>query len=313
MPKIGKIKQSMNLNLQCDSIKLLIANFEKELRSKDLRKKVVALVPILRELRKLGKNLIPSQIAASARNRILHYFRKYPHVVISGDELFIISGIQEYARRVRELRVQFGWKIINGVTAKAMAKEGEFSKSSIDISKMGPDDYILFSEKEDKEAAYRWNVANEIRRKKFGVRDKILEYFLKNIGKQISGEELRYLAKDRSEWARRVRELRTEFGWPIATRNTGRPDLDVGVYLMESKRQSPEHDRQIPDPVRAAVLRRDGYKCKACSWSHKEWNPSDPRHLELHHKKEHIKGGANTENNLMTVCTVCHDDIHRRK
>lgn len=313
MSRSYKMKKVIDLNMQCNTIKRLIANFEKELRSKNLRNKVVALVPILRELRKLGKNLIPAQIAASARDRILHYFRKYPHIIISGDELFVISGIQEYARRVRELRVQFGWAIINGVTAKAMAKEGEFPNSSINISKMGPDDYILLSEREDKEAAYRWNVANEIRRQKSGVRDKILGYFLKNIGKNISGEELRYLAKDRSEWARRVRELRTEFGWPISTRNTGRPDLDVGVYVMESKRQSPEHDRQIPDPIRGTVLRRDGYKCKVCLWSHKEWNPSDPRHLELHHIKEHVKGGSNTENNLMTVCTICHDDIHRRK
>lgn len=294
-------------------LKKLIENFEKELRSSDLRKKVVALIPILHELRRIGKNLIPAQTAASARDRILHYFRKYPLVVISGDELFVVSGIQEYARRVRELRVQFGWAIINGVTAKTMAEEGELPDLFINVKKMGPDDYVLLSAKEDKEAAYRWNVANEIRRKKAGVRDKILEFFRKNVGKQISGEELRYLAKDKTEWARRVRELRTEFGWPISTKNTGRPDLGVGVYLLESNRQSPEHDRQISDPVRAAVLRRDKYKCKSCSWTHKEWNPSDARHLELHHIKEHVKGGANSEDNLMTVCTVCHDDIHRNK
>jgi hypothetical protein len=294
-------------------LRKLIENFEKELRSSDLRKKVVALIPILHELRRIGKNLIPTQTAASARDRILHYFRKYPLVVISGDELFVVSGIQEYARRVRELRVQFGWAIINGVTAKTMAEEGELPDLFINVKKMGPDDYVLLSAKEDKEAAYRWNLANEIRRKKVGVRDKILEFFRKNVGKQISGEELRYLAKDKTEWARRVRELRTEFGWPISTKNTGRPDLGVGVYLLESNRQSPEHDRQIPDPVRAAVLRRDKYKCKSCSWTHKEWNPSDARHLELHHVKEHAKGGANTEDNLMTVCTVCHDEIHRRR
>lgn len=307
------MRKNTDLQSQSGIIKKLIENFEKELQSQDLRRKVVALIPILHELRKLGKNLITADVASSARGRILHYFRKYPLVVISGDELFIISGIQEYARRVRELRVQFGWAIINGMTAKTMAEEGEFPVSSINIKTMGPDDYILLSPREDKEAAYRWNVANEIRRKKAGVRDKLLEFFRKNVGKQISGEELRYLAKDRSEWARRVRELRTEFGWPISTKNTGRPDLGVGIYVLESNRQSPKHDRQIPDPIRAAVLRRDKYKCKSCSWTHGEWNPSDPRHLELHHIKDHAKGGVNTENNLMTVCTVCHDDIHRKK
>jgi hypothetical protein len=33
-------------------------------------------------------------------------------------------------------------------------------------------------------------------------------------------EELKYLAKDKKEWARRVRELRTEQGWPIVTKKT---------------------------------------------------------------------------------------------
>ncbi len=107
--------------------------------------------------------------------------------------------------------------------------------------------------------------------------------------------------------------MRTEYGWPVMTKNTGRPDLGIGIYLMESNRQSLEHDRKIPDAVRSAVLRRDGYKCTLCSGSHSEWNPSDPRHLELHHKKDHVRGGENTEGNLLTVCTVCHDEIHRKK
>jgi 5-methylcytosine-specific restriction endonuclease McrA len=93
----------------------------------------------------------------------------------------------------------------------------------------------------------------------------------------------------------------------------GRSDLGVGVYVLQADRQSPEHDRSIPDDVRREVLRRDGYRCKACGWSHDEWNPSDPRHLELHHIEHHVKGGANIEGNLKTVCTVCHDKVHRRE
>ena len=41
-------------------------------------------------------------------------------------------------------------------------------------------------------------------------------------------------------------------------------------------------------------------------------NPSDPRHLELHHVKAHVKGGENTETNLTTLCNICHDDRHRK-
>ena len=198
------------------------------------------------------------------------------------------------------------------MTARQMAEENEFPLPEVDAPLMGPSDYILLSVSQDRDAAHRWHLANEIRRENIGVRDKILRYLRQNVGQKVTGEELKYLAKERSEWARRVRELRTEYGWPVVTQNTGRPDLEVGVYLLEADRQSPEHDRHIPDPVKRKVLRRDEYKCTICNWSHEEWNRSDPRHLELHHKQAHAKGGENTESNLVTVCTVCHDEIHRK-
>src|SRR5690606_32201045 len=109
---------------------------------------------------------------------------------------------------------------------------------------------------------------------------------------------------------RRTRELRTEYGWPIVTKMSGRPDMNVGSYLLEQDRQSPSHDRKIPDPVRSHVLRRDEYRCRRCDWKHDEFNRSDPRHLELHHIKKHALGGENTEPNLITLCTVCHDEWH---
>jgi hypothetical protein len=128
----------------------------------------------------------------------------------------------------------------------------------------------------------------------------------------INGDKLLVLSGIR-EYARRVRELRVQFGWPVATKSTGRPDLGAGIYVLQADRQSPEHDRHIPDDVRRNVLRRDGYKCLECAWSHDEWNPSDPRHLELHHIKHHVKGGENIGENLKTLCTVCHDKLHRRE
>jgi len=50
----------------------------------------------------------------------------------------VVSAIQEYARRVRELRVQFGWSIITGITAKEMAAENEFPLENVDVSRMNP-------------------------------------------------------------------------------------------------------------------------------------------------------------------------------
>ena len=291
----------------------LLTNFKTELRSPDLRRKVLALVPAFHLLRDLGCSLISRQHAASARDRILHYLRKYPRIVIKGEELMVVSGIAEWPRRLRELRIQFGWLIVNGSTAKEMAAEGEFSLRSIDPTGLGPDDYILVGEEVDRDAAHRWNIANEIRKRRASVRDKLLDFFRRNAGKPISGEELRYVANEKTEWARRVRELRTELGWPILTKTTGRPDLQIGSYVLEQDRQSPAHDRRIPDPVRRAVLVRDRHRCKECGWHHALWNPSDPRHLELHHVKRHVSGGENIAENLATLCTACHDEVHRRR
>ena len=291
-------------------VEILIRNFEKELRDGELRQKVLAIIPIFRTLRTLGKSLIPVEYASAARDRILYYFRRYPRLTIHGDELLVVSGIQEYARRVRELRVQFGWAIASGMTIKEMLAD-EADDHGEGLTDIKPNEYVLLHDEEDRDAAHRWNLANTIRKKRAAVRDKILEYFRMNVGRNITGEELRYVAGNKTEWARRVRELRTEYGWPIASKTTGRPDLAVGVYLLQADRQSPEHDRSIPDDVRREVLRRDGYKCKRCGWSHDEWNPSDPRHLELHHIKHHVHGGENIEANLKTLCSVCHDKQHR--
>lgn len=295
----------------------LLTNFADELKKSDIRVKVIALVPAYHKLRDLGSSLIPRIEAASARKRLIVYLRRYPQTVIDGDELMVVSGIGEWARRVRELRVQFGWWIYSGVTFSHMATEQAEDAVSlkeilgVDPTKIKPDQYVLMRAEQDRQAAYRWNVLNEIRKKNVSVKSKIIEYFRRNIGDEITGEELKYLAKDKKEWARRVRELRTEDGWPIVTRNSGREDLDVGVYVLEEDRQAYEHDRAIPDVVRVAVLQRDGFKCVECGWNRSMLSSEDPRkRLELHHRRPHREQGENTADNLVTLCNVHHDAIH---
>jgi hypothetical protein len=200
---------------------------------------------------------------------------------------------------------------VSGVTIKEMI-EDEADEVPDELKAMRPNEYVLLNAREDRDAAHRWHVANGIRKERGSVRGKILKFLRVNVGRGVTNEELRYVAGDKTEWARRVRELRTEHGWPIVTKTTGSPDLGIGVYMLQADRQSPEHDRSIPDDVRRGVLRRDEYKCRMCGWSHEEWNPSDPRHLELHHMEHHSKGGANVGENLKTLCTVCHDKVHRR-
>jgi HNH endonuclease len=302
-----------------EDLQNLLNDFSSELSNPELRTKVKALVPSFYKLRDLGSSLIDLDKTQGARDRIISYMRLYIGVVIDGDELMVVSGIGEWARRVRELRVQFGWSIYSGSTFKEIAIENPDEISGFELSlgvdplTLKPDQYVLTSGLEDREAAYRWHILNNIRRKKISVKNKLIEYLIENVGRPVTGEELRYLANDKKEWARRTRELRTEDGWPVMTKQSGREDLPVGSYLLEENRQAPEHDRHIPDPVRVSVLNRDGFCCSNCGWDRSMLSREDPRNfLELHHLQHHKDRGSNTEENLTTLCNVCHDDVHRR-
>jgi hypothetical protein len=302
---------------QVERIKDLLDKFAKNLLRDDLRERVRKLVPAFHALRDLGSGLVPSELATSARDRILAYLRKYPKQLVDGDELLVVSGIGEWARRVRELRVEFGWWIYTGVTIREMVAEDPDQAAAIeaelgvDPKTIRPDQYTLMKADEDREAAHRWNILNTIRKKKAAVKTKIIEYLRANVGRSVTIEELRYLAGNKNEWARRVRELRTEDGWPVFTRMQGRLDLPVGTNVLDEDKQAEVHDRQIPDDVRVSVLTRDGFACTHCGWARDQLNPADPRKfLELHHRVAHADKGANTVENLVTLCNVHHDQVH---
>lgn len=300
-------------------LKDMLDAFAARLEGADLRDQVRSLVPVFHELRALGVSLLP-ETTNSARERIIAYLRRYPMTLIEGDELLVVSGIGEWARRVRELRVQFGWWIYTGMTLRELAEENTEAAEDlaaalgVALDAVRPDHYFLARADQDRDAAHRWNLLNTIRKQKLGVKAKILAYLRANVGTPVTLEELRYLAGDKSEWARRVRELRTEEGWPIFTRMQGRPDLPVGSYVLDEDKQAPEHDRRIPDDVRVAVLERDGFACRHCGWTRDQLRTEDPRKfLELHHVTHHKDGGANTVENLVTLCNVHHDQVHAGK
>ncbi|CCD89886.1 Conserved protein of unknown function; putative HNH endonuclease [Bradyrhizobium sp. ORS 285] len=309
-------RPSDDLKQLAEELSGLLEGFNEKIDEEDVREKVLALVPAFHKLRDLGSSIAPSDKGEAAIDRLISYLLKYPLTVIDGDELMVVSGIGEWARRVRELRVQQGWWIFSGVTFRDMKEDdGQISLESneIDVSAIRPDQYVLMRTEPDADAAERWETLNEIRKQPGGVKGKLLAYLRKNVGKPVTGEELRYLANDKKEWARRSRELRTEDGWPVATRMSGREDLPVGVYVLEEDKQAEPHDRHIPDPVRVEVLTRDGFKCTypGCNWSRDKLAKGDPRKfLELHHTTFHVEGGENTAENLVTLCNVHHDQIH---
>jgi hypothetical protein len=301
-----------------ERLKALLDDFALHSDDADLRGRVRSLLPVLHELRALGKALMPEDVDLSGRDRILRYLRRYPLTVIEGDELLLISGIGDWARRVRELRVQLGWRVFSGVTFKEMAADvpevaQELAAAlNVDPATLRADHYILTGTEQDREAAHRWHLLNSIRKlKRVSVKEKILRYLRENVGQPVTSEELRYLAGNKSDWPRRTRELRTEGGWPVFTSMQGRPDLAIGTYVLDEDRQAPPHDRRIKDEVRIEVLERDGFACTACGWTREQAQPDDPRRrLEPHHLIEHAAKGSNNAENLITLCNVDHDRVH---
>jgi hypothetical protein len=267
-------------------------------KKEDIRREVKSLSEALEGVRELAKlKLSGLTDAKAARDRILAYLKLFVRVPVEGAELQVVGGIQEFARRVRELRVQFGYKISTGYSAKDLR----------------PDQYRLEKATPDGEEAEKWKIVNGIRRLKGGARERILELLKAFVGKQITIDEISHVASIK-EAARRVRELRSESGWKIVTKQTGRPDLPAGAYVLETLDQLPEHDRKIPPKIYDAVLERDHYKCRRCGWSVKDRNSMSKRQfLEVHHIVHHVKGGTNNPENLVTLCNVDHDDIHKAR
>jgi len=56
------------------------------------------------------------------------------------------------------------------------------------------------------------------------------------------------------------------------------------------------------EKLRQQVLRRDGWHCQSCG---------SMLNLEVHHKEFRSRLGDDSEENLITLCTACHAQMHR--
>jgi len=267
-----------------------------ELRTKpagdktELDARVKRLVAINRDLRELSLYHTQKLLSKdSAAERILDYLLLHVGETVEGEEIDVVSTISEYPRRIREWRVQFGWPIV---------RRGRY--------------YVLESDQPNREKAERWRRMNEIRRTDAAKRDKMLALFRAFPGQVITYAELQYVSRGAD--MRRVRELRTELGWRIMTRNTGMPELRQGEYVLIDPEPIEEHDRHVDERTVIAVLKRDGNRCRkhGCGWHPKDRAQGDPRqYVELHHIKWHVAGGRNEADNLVTLCNVHHKEVHR--
>jgi hypothetical protein len=106
------------------------------------------------------------------------------------------------------------------------------------------------------------------------VKDRIRAFFLDNIGKVVTREQILEVAKDPNtgrtpeNWHQRLSELRTDEGYTILSwRNRG--DLKVSEYLMPTAEKRPVASSRVkihPETWQE-VLRRANYRC--------EWREGD--------------------------------------
>ncbi len=136
-------------------------------------------------------------------------------------------------------------------------------------------------------------------------------YFLANIGRVVTNQELRDVAAPVSSFARRIRELRQDEGFQILT-NNDRAELKPGQYLLLDPKPQPVFDSGISKETRAFVLERNGYTCQSCGNTAGEPHPYDPgRKVRLHmaHVIDKSHGGTDLPANLRALCSVCNEGL----
>jgi HNH endonuclease len=141
------------------------------------------------------------------------------------------------------------------------------------------------------------------------ARRQLREYFLANVGKVLDWQQLRKVAGDITEWARRVRELRDEEGMNIVT-DKDRSELKPGQYLLVDTKPIPSFERAISKETRAFVLDRNGYTCQMCGLSAGDTDPNSPgRKIRLHigHLIDKSMGGNDEPGNLRALCSNCNE------
>jgi hypothetical protein len=142
-----------------------------------------------------------------------------------------------------------------------------------------------------------------------GSKERIRRFLLAHIGEVVTSIQIRDSAGTSvSEWARRVRELREDEGWPILTHNDS-TELKPGQYLLKEKppERAIKFGRGISAKLRAEVLDRNGFTCQMCGLTPGEIDPATNRKVRLHigHIVDKSLGGKEELSNLRTLCSTC--------
>lgn len=143
------------------------------------------------------------------------------------------------------------------------------------------------------------------------AKQRIREFLRDRVGEVVTGHELQEAAGPNvTEWARRVRELRSDEGWEIHTQRDD-DNLKPGEYRLVTEPPATDANRR-PRPlsarVRAEVLLRDGRTCQMCGKAAGDTDDNGrPVQLHIGHKVDKSHGGTNEPSNLETLCSTCNE------
>jgi hypothetical protein len=212
---------------------------------------------------------------------------------LDGEELAVVSGIGEWARRVRELRVERGYDIVEH-----------------------QERYLLKDPLPHAAIAARWQQMNAIRNMNGSGKDRIMAFLRANVGEVVTRADIDYVAKIK-EGVRRARELRDEMGWPLESHIEDQL-LKPGEYRLVSVDDADLMDprqRLYPENLRARIFERDNFTCQSCRRNRASADAAGDRrfYLEVHHLTavaEQVEAlpadQLNDEANLVTYCHSCH-------
>ena len=144
--------------------------------------------------------------------------------------------------------------------------------------------------------------------RKISSKERIKQFLLANVGRVVTSQEISDAA-GASEWARRVRELRDEAGWPIITHNDS-VALKPGEYIlkkMPGEKPDVRFLRGLSEKLRSEVLDRNGFTCQMCGLTPGDIDPVTSRKVRLHigHIKDKSLGGEDELSNLRALCSTC--------
>lgn len=111
-------------------------------------------------------------------------------------------------------------------------------------------------------------------------------------------------AYGKSNYARRIRKIVSEYGWDIERfRGRDGPNDDWYIRKSEGPVRSARVRREVAPKVRVIVYERDGWSCQMCGVDVD--TAQTLTRAQCDHKIPADRGGSSDENNLQTLCLQC--------